>query len=37
MEEHPYHRLYNLLVDRCPQGHGMYLEAGELRRALEIT
>ncbi len=37
MIEHPYHRMYNLLVDRCPTGHGIYLEEGELRRALEIT
>ena len=33
MKEHIYLRGNNLLVDRCPE-HGVYLESGELQRAL---
>jgi Zn-finger nucleic acid-binding protein len=28
---------FNLLVDRCPDGHGVYLEEGELERALRMS
>lgn len=34
MKEHIYLRGNNLLVDRCPE-HGVYLERGELQRALD--
>jgi|GEM_PF-2880598 len=34
MKEHIYLRGNNLLVDRCPE-HGVYLESGELQRALD--
>ncbi len=37
MTEHVFLRPYNLLVDRCPIGHGVYLEQGELKRAFQRT
>jgi Zn-finger nucleic acid-binding protein len=37
MWEHIFLKPHNLLVDRCPKGHGVYLEEGELKRALELT
>lgn len=37
MTEQVFLRPYNLLVDRCPRGHGVYLEKGELKRAFELT
>ena len=37
MTEHVFLRPYNLLVDRCPRGHGVYLEHGELKRAFQRT
>lgn len=27
----------NLLVDKCPDGHGVYLESGEFNRALNLS
>lgn len=36
MNEHVYMNPGNLLVDRCPNGHGVYLESGELKRAWEL-
>jgi Zn-finger nucleic acid-binding protein len=27
---------YDLMVDECPEGHGVYLEAGELDKALTL-
>ena len=37
MTEHVFLQPYNLLVDRCPSCHGVYLERGELKRAFELT
>ncbi len=37
MWEQEYKKPFNLLVDRCPSGHGVYLEQGELERALRLT
>jgi|GEM_PF-1140893 len=37
MWESIYCKPFNLLVDRCPDGHGIYLEQGELERALKMT
>ncbi|MBN2212190.1 MAG: zf-TFIIB domain-containing protein [Sedimentisphaerales bacterium] len=37
MTEYVYLRPHNLLVDRCPKGHGVYLEAKEIQRALALT
>ncbi len=37
MTEHVYLDPYNLLVDRCPKGHGVWLEEGELERALRLS
>lgn len=37
MNEHVYINPGNLLVDRCPNGHGVYLESGELKRAWELV
>ena len=37
MNELVFLRPYNLLVDRCPFGHGVYLEKGELERALDVS
>ena len=37
MRETTYCKPFNLLVDRCPSGHGVYLEQGELERALKMT
>ena len=34
MTEHVFLKPYNLLVDCCTAGHGVYLERGELKRAL---
>ena len=28
---------HDLCVDKCPDEHGIYLERGELAKALEIT
>ena len=36
MHEYMYMERTNLLVDRCYEGHGVYLESGELKRALEL-
>jgi len=37
MTEQVFLRPFNLLVDRCPRGHGVYLEKGELKRVFELT
>ncbi|MEX2213568.1 MAG: zf-TFIIB domain-containing protein [Phycisphaeraceae bacterium] len=37
MWESNFRKPYNLMVDRCPKGHGVYLEQGELERALRVT
>ena len=37
MWESTFRKPYNLLVDRCPKGHGVYLEQGELERAMKVT
>lgn len=37
MIESVFMRARNLLVDRCPAGHGVFLEKGELERALRMT
>jgi Zn-finger nucleic acid-binding protein len=37
MNEVLFMKPHNLLVDRCPEGHGVYLEEGELERVFEIT
>lgn len=37
MEEHVFVRSYNLLADKCLADHGVYLEQGELERALGIS
>lgn len=37
MREHVFIRSDNLLVDRCPNGHGIYLENGEFERVLLIN
>ena len=36
MHEYMYMERTNLLVDACHKGHGVYLESGELKRALEL-
>lgn len=36
MWESVYRKPFNLLVDRCPDGHGVYLEQSELERALKM-
>ena len=36
MHEQVFLQPYNLLVDRCPAGHGVYLEQGELERVFEL-
>lgn len=37
MWESVYKKPFTLLVDRCPNGHGVYLEQGELERVLKLT
>ena len=37
MVEYTFLNPHNLLVDRCPQGHGVYLEDRELERVFEIA
>lgn len=37
MWESVYKKPISLLVDRCPNGHGVYLEQGELERILKMT
>lgn len=37
MEEYVFLNPRNLLVDRCPNGHGVYLEDRELERVFEIV
>lgn len=37
MRESTYQKPFNMLVDRCPHRHGVYLEQGELERALKMT
>lgn len=37
MREYTYTKGNNLLVDRCSDGHGVYLEGDEIRRVLSIT
>jgi len=37
MNEFVFKQPSNLLVDRCPFGHGVYLEKGEFERALDAT
>ena len=37
MWETTFQRNQNLLVDRCPKGHGIYLQHGELERALRVA
>lgn len=37
MWESIFRKPFNLLVDRCPDGHGVYLEEGELERALKMS
>lgn len=37
MEEQVYLRKHNLLVDQCPDFHGVYLENNEFERALKIS
>ena len=37
MEEHTFMRQHELQVDLCPKGHGVYLEAGELERAIDLS
>ena len=37
MTEYVFMDPYNLLVDRCPKGHGVYLEDRELERVFEIV
>jgi Zn-finger nucleic acid-binding protein len=37
MTEHVYLEPHNLLVDCCPDGHGIYLEEGELERAIQLA
>jgi len=36
MKECVFLRKYNLLADKCPNKHGVYLERGELERIFEI-
>lgn len=36
MTEHVFQAPANLLVDRCPNHHGVYLEAGELKRVFGL-
>jgi Zn-finger nucleic acid-binding protein len=36
MKEHVFVRSYNLLADKCLADHGVYLEQGELERALSL-
>ena len=36
MTEFAFVNPHSLLVDRCPNGHGVYLEDGELERVFEI-
>ncbi|MBW2369038.1 MAG: zf-TFIIB domain-containing protein [Deltaproteobacteria bacterium] len=37
MKEHVFIRGHNLLADKCPNDHGVYLEKGELERVLDIS
>lgn len=37
MKEHRFSRPHDLLVDLCPNGHGVYLEEGELLRVLDLA
>jgi Zn-finger nucleic acid-binding protein len=37
MTEYVFYNPYNLLVDRCPRGHGIYLEDRELERVFAIV
>jgi len=37
MTEHVFLNPFNLLVDQCPRGHGVYLEDRELERVFEIV
>jgi Zn-finger nucleic acid-binding protein len=37
MMEYVFFNPHNLLVDRCPAGHGVYLEDRELERVLELA
>jgi len=37
MNEFVFKQPSNLLVDRCPFGHGVYLEKGELERAIDTV
>jgi len=37
MTEYVFFNPHNLLVDRCPNGHGVYLEDRELERVLELV
>jgi len=37
MTEYVFLRPFNLLVDRCAAGHGVYLEERELERVFKIT
>lgn len=37
MREYVFLKPYNLLVDQCTNGHGVYLENGEFERAIEIV
>lgn len=37
MKEHRFSRPHDLLVDMCPNGHGVYLEEGELVRVLDLA
>ena len=37
MRQYLYQKHHDLWVDKCPNEHGVYLERGELTKALEIT
>jgi Zn-finger nucleic acid-binding protein len=37
MQEHVFIHSHNLLADKCPADHGVYLEKGELERAFGIS
>jgi Zn-finger nucleic acid-binding protein len=37
MKECVFISIANLLVDKCPSDHGVYLESGELNRALNLS
>ena len=37
MEEHKFVKQHELQVDLCPNNHGVYLEEGELERAIDLS